>query len=99
MIELHSFKRQWQETGRDVLQAVERTGESGWYILGNEVQGFEAELQKRLGARHVVGVANGMDAIEISLRALGCRRGDRVLTTPLSAFATTLAVMRIGAVP
>jgi dTDP-3-amino-3,4,6-trideoxy-alpha-D-glucose transaminase len=44
-------------------------------------------------------VASGLDALEIALRVLGCQAGDRVLTTPLSAFATTLAILKIGAVP
>jgi dTDP-3-amino-3,4,6-trideoxy-alpha-D-glucose transaminase len=48
---------------------------------------------------YAVGVASGLDAIEIGLRVLGCRAGDRVLTTPLTAFATTLAILKLGAVP
>ena len=48
---------------------------------------------------HVVGCANGLDAIEIALRANGIGKGDRVLTTPLSAFATALAIIRAGAEP
>jgi len=48
---------------------------------------------------HAVGVASGLDAIEISLKALGCGPGDRVLTTPLSAFATVLAILNLGAIP
>ena len=48
---------------------------------------------------YAAGVASGLDALEISLRVLGCQAGDRVLTTPLSAFATTLAILKIGAVP
>jgi dTDP-3-amino-3,4,6-trideoxy-alpha-D-glucose transaminase len=49
--------------------------------------------------QHAIGVASGLDAIEISLRALGCQAGDRVLTTPISAFATTLAIVKLGAIP
>ena len=72
---------------------------SGWFILGQEVKSFEEELAAFLGVRHVVGVGNGMDAIEIALRAAGVGAGDEVITTPNSAFATTLAVLKIGAVP
>lgn len=96
---LNDFKRQWADVGDDVLGATKRVGESGWYILGSEVKDFERELSGYLGRRHVVGCANGLDAIEIGLRALGIQPGDRVLTTSLSAFATTLAIVRAGGVP
>ena len=99
MIEMHSFKKQWQETSIDVLTAFQRVAESGWYILGKEVESFERELQPYIEQKHVIGVASGLDAIEICLRALGCGSGDRVLTSPVSAFATTLAIMKIGAIP
>ncbi len=95
----NDFKRQWADIGRDVTGAVERVGQSGWYILGKEVEGVETDLASYWGLSHAVGLANGMDAIEIGLRALGCSPGDRVLTTPLSAFATTLAIVRLGATP
>ena len=99
MIQANDFKRFWHDAGGDVLGAVKRVGESGWYILGREVSGFEDSLAKAWGLRHAVGVGNGLDAIEICLRVLGCKPGDRVLTTPISAFATTLAIIRLGAVP
>ena len=99
MILANDFQRQWADVGEDVVGAVERVGKSGWYVLGNEVQQFEAELAEYWGMKHATGVANGMDAIEIGLRTLGCGPGDRVLTTPLSAFATTLAIVRLRAVP
>jgi dTDP-3-amino-3,4,6-trideoxy-alpha-D-glucose transaminase len=60
---------------------------------------FEAALARHWTTAHAVGVASGLDAIEISLQVLGCKAGDRVLTTPLSAFATTLAIVKLGAVP
>jgi dTDP-3-amino-3,4,6-trideoxy-alpha-D-glucose transaminase len=96
---LNDFRRQWTETGPEVMDAVGRVGRSGRYVLGDEVAGFEGELAAFLGRRTVVGCACGMDAIELGLRALGLGHGDRVLTTPLSAFATTLAIVRAGGVP
>lgn len=93
------FDRQWEDTGRDVLNAVERVGRSGWYILGSEVQAFEAALGEVVGASHVIGCASGLDALEIGLRSLGIQPGDRVLTTPLTAFATALSIVRAGGVP
>ena len=99
MILANDFQRQWADIGEDVVGAVERVGQSGWYVLGNEIQQFEAQLAGYWGVKHATGVANGMDAIEIGLRMLGCGPGDRVLTTPLSAFATTLAIVKLRAVP
>lgn len=93
------FVRQWEDTHSDVVSAVERVGQSGWYILGPEVGQFESDLATYAGVQHGIGCASGLDALEIGLRALGVKAGDRVLTTPLSAFATTLAVMRAGATP
>ncbi len=96
---LNDFKRQWADTRADVLAAVESVGASGWYILGRRVESFERALAPRFGRRLAVGCASGLDAIEVGLRALGLQPGQRVLTTPLSAFATTLAILRAGGVP
>lgn len=93
------FRRRWEEIGPAAAAALEAVGQSGRYILGQEVEEFEAELARGWGRRYCVGVASGTDALEIGLRALGCGPGTRVLTTPLSAFATTLAIVRRGAVP
>jgi dTDP-4-amino-4,6-dideoxygalactose transaminase len=96
---LNDFTRLWADAGRDVLSAVSRVGASGHYVLGPEVRAFEGALAAVLGRRQAVGCASGLDAIEIALRALRVPPGTRVLTTPLSAFATTLAVVRAGGVP
>ncbi len=99
MILLNDFKRQWADCGEAVLDAVRHVGESGWYILGEEVRRAEEALAATWERRFCVGVGTGLDAIEIALRALGLSPGDRVVTTPNSAFATTLAIVRIGAIP
>jgi len=99
LVSLNDFQRRWDDTRADSLAAFEDVGRSGWYILGREVAAFEEALAAVWGTGCAVGTASGLDAIEISLNALGCRPGDRVLTTPLSAFATTLAILKMGAVP
>lgn len=99
MIALADFKKQW-ELSRDAYQAaVERVGRSGWLILGKEVAAFEDDLAAYWGLSHAVGCASGLDALELAFRCLGMKPGDLVLTTPLSAFATTLAILRAGGVP
>lgn len=98
-VPLVDFPRQWQEIHEDAERVFREVGESGWYILGREVAAFEEALAGAWSLPFAVGVASGLDAIEIALRALDIRAGDRVLTTPLSAFATTLAILRCQAVP
>src|ERR671920_1910314 len=95
----NDFARQWEDVAADALAAIERVGRSGRLVLGEEVRGFEAELAAWWGTTHAIGVASGLDALEIALRCAGVARGDRVLTTPLTAFATTLAILRAGAEP
>ena len=99
MILANDFKKQWAEVGHDIHAAVENVAFSGHYILGENVQRFEKNFAEYCGLQHCVGVANGLDAIEIALKVLECKDGEAVLTTPLSAFATTLAIIRAGGRP
>ena len=84
---------------KEILEAIKKVVDSGWYILGKEVKEFEQEFAKYLGVKEVVGVANGLEALQISLMALGIGPGDEIITTPVSAVATTLAIMAVGAKP
>ena len=79
--------------------AVDRVFERAWYVLGPEVEAFEDEFAKHLGGGHVVGVANGTDAIELSLRAADIGRGDEVITIAHTAVATACGIGRAGAQP
>lgn len=99
MILMNDFKAEPANLLQQELNVVERVLRSGWYILGNEVKQFENAWATKIGASHAIGVANGMDAIEIGLRSLGIGPGDEVITTTMSAFATVLAIVRAGATP
>jgi dTDP-4-amino-4,6-dideoxygalactose transaminase len=77
--------------------ALGRVLASGWYILGPEVEAFEREFAAFVGSNHCVGVGNGLDAIELALRALGVGPGDEVIVPSNTYIATWLAVTRLGA--
>jgi dTDP-3-amino-3,4,6-trideoxy-alpha-D-glucose transaminase len=84
---------------REIREAVERVLARGWFILGPEVEAFEAEFAAASGTKHAVGVGNGTDAIALALRAAGVNAGDEVIVPAMTATFTALAVMTTGAVP
>lgn len=98
-IDFQFFKQEYKERGELFQKAIEKIFKSGWYILGNEVKQFENKFSKLLNIKYCIGVANGLEAIQISLMALEIQEGDEVITTPLSAIATTLAIIAVGATP
>jgi dTDP-4-amino-4,6-dideoxygalactose transaminase len=99
LILMNDFKKEPEDLRVAELAAVDRVLRSGWYLLGSEVKAFEVVWAQHCGVAHAVGVGNGMDAIEIGLRGLGIGEGDEVITTPMTAFATVLAIIRAGATP
>jgi dTDP-4-amino-4,6-dideoxygalactose transaminase len=87
------------EDAEDVRAAIARVVDSGWFILGPELEAFEAEFAAACGAPHAVGVGTGTDALALILRALGIGPGDEVITSPLSATYSALAILMAGARP
>jgi dTDP-3-amino-3,4,6-trideoxy-alpha-D-glucose transaminase len=87
------------EDAAAVRTAIDRVLASGWFILGPEVEAFESEFAQACGGRRAVGVGTGTDAIALVLRALDIGPGDEVVTSPLSAAYSALAVMMAGARP
>jgi len=87
------------EDAAAVRAAIDRVVARGWFVLGPEVDAFEAEFAEAMGAAHAVGVGSGTDAIALTLRALGIGSGDDVITTPLSATFSALAIVMAGARP
>src|SRR3954468_16571524 len=99
MIRMNDFVAEPEELRRAELAAIERVLDSGAFILGPEVGQFEQEWASFSGAKCCVGVANGTEAIELGLRAIGIGPGDEVITTPMTAVATVLAIIHAGATP
>jgi dTDP-3-amino-3,4,6-trideoxy-alpha-D-glucose transaminase len=84
---------------QDVRDAIDRVITRGWFILGPELEAFEREFAAACGASEAAGVGTGTDALALALRALGIGPGDEVVTTPVSAAYTALAIMMAGARP
>ncbi len=83
----------------EIDAAVGEVLAGGWYILGSAGEAFETAFAEYCGADFAIGVGNGTDAIELALHGLGVGPGDEVITSPLSAAFTALAISRIGATP
>jgi dTDP-4-amino-4,6-dideoxygalactose transaminase len=83
----------------EIDAAIARVLDSGWYILGPEVEAFEVEWAEYCGASHAVGVGNGLDALTLALRALEIGPGDEVIVPSNTYIATWLAVSAVGATP
>ena len=92
-------KAQYAPLVPELKAAFERTLESGRFIFGPEVEGFEREAAEYLGVEQTIGVANGTDAIVLVLDAIGIGAGDEVICPSFTFYATAEAIARIGATP
>jgi dTDP-4-amino-4,6-dideoxygalactose transaminase len=98
-IPLLNLKRQYTYLKDDIEKVISNILESGAYINGPYTKELESKLAKYLDVKHVIGVANGTDALVIALEALGIKEGDEVITTPFTFFATAEAISVVGAKP
>lgn len=89
----------YKELKPEIDAAIARVLDSGWYILGAEVEAFETEYAAYCEAKHAIGVANGLDALHLALLAMGVGSGDEVIVPSNTYIATWLAVSQCGAVP
>lgn len=90
--EFNALKDEW-------FALITEDGARGSWILGPNVHAFEKEAAEFIGCKHAIGVANGTDALYLSLRALGVGSGDEVITTPYTFFATSEVIDMVGATP
>ncbi|HEV2369300.1 MAG TPA: DegT/DnrJ/EryC1/StrS family aminotransferase, partial [Acidimicrobiales bacterium] len=89
----------YDELAAEIDAAVHRVLASGRYVLGPEVEQFEAEFARYVGARHCVGVGNGLDALRLALQAMDVGPGHEVIVPANTYIATWLAVSAVGADP
>ncbi|MBS0540747.1 MAG: DegT/DnrJ/EryC1/StrS family aminotransferase [Proteobacteria bacterium] len=97
MIPFLDMKSVYAELKPELDAAYARVMESGWYVLGKEVETFEAEYAAFCGSKHCVGVGNGLEALEMVLRAWNIGPGDEVIVPSNTYIATWLAVTAVGA--
>jgi len=98
-IPLNSLLRHIEPLQDELVAISDRVIRSGYYVLGPHVEAFENQFARYCSVDHCVGVANGTDALELSLRAVGVEAGDRVAVVANAAMYSTSAVLAIGAVP
>lgn len=99
MIEYESLAKSNETFMAELEAAATRVIRSGWYVLGNEVQAFEREFAEYIGAKHCIGVGNGLDALILSIEALDLPKGNEILVASNTYIATILAIVRAGYKP
>ncbi len=98
-IPLLDLKKQYKAIGAEIEPVLKKVIEGQDFILGEEVRELEKEIAGYCDVKHAVGVASGTDALILALRALGIGKGDEVITTPFTFFATAEAISLVGATP
>lgn len=99
VIQINNLSLHTNALREPLLAAITRVIDSGWFILGPELEAFEREFTEWCGAAHGVGVANGTEAIELALCALGVKPGDEVIVAANAGMYSTIALLAIGAIP
>jgi len=99
MIEYESLANSNAAYFSELEAAASRVIRSGWYVLGQEVSAFEQEFAQYVGAKHCIGVANGLDALILSIEALNLPKGSEILVASNTYIATILAILRAGHQP
>ncbi|MFZ0371591.1 MAG: DegT/DnrJ/EryC1/StrS family aminotransferase [Halobacillus sp.] len=99
MIPLISLKKQYEVIEAELMDEMRKVLRSGQYILGSKVNQLEETIAEKLGVGSAVAVANGTDALILTLDAYDIGEGDEVITTPFTFFSTAEAISRVGAKP
>ena len=96
---INDLKRHIRPLQSDIEAALHRVVERGWLVLGPEVEAFEKEFAAQVGIRNCLSVANGTEALELALKAVGVGPGSRVLNVANAGMYSTLAILSLSATP
>lgn len=99
MIKFLDLQKINEEYSKELREAFDRVFKSGWFISGTEVTNFETAFAAYCGSKYCIGVANGLDALILSLKALGIGKGDEVIVPSNTYIASWLAITYVGAMP
>lgn len=99
LISMLDLKSQYESIKHEVEQALKEILETGHFVLGANVEKLEREIAEYHNVKHAVSLASGTDALHLSLRALGIKEGDEVITSPFTFIATAEAIAYVGATP
>ena len=93
------LKQRYEVERVEILACIDKVLSKGHLILTEEVDEFERQVAKYIGVKHVIGLNSGTDALMMALWSNGVKKGDEVITTPISFIATTAAIIHVGATP
>ncbi|WP_442510661.1 DegT/DnrJ/EryC1/StrS family aminotransferase [Novipirellula sp. SH528] len=99
LVPAFDYRRDLQRYRVEIDEAIARVIDSGWLILGPEVEAFEHAFANSVNVKHAIGVASGTDALILALRAVGVKAGDEVITVANTAVPTVSAIRAIDAIP
>ncbi|HEY3370935.1 MAG TPA: DegT/DnrJ/EryC1/StrS family aminotransferase [Prolixibacteraceae bacterium] len=99
MILFNDFSLEPPHIKQEIQQAIQKVVDSGWFILGKELESFESAFARYIGTRYCIGVASGTEAIALALMAYGIGEGDEVITTNMTAYPTITGILQSGAQP
>ena len=99
MIRFLDLKKVNERFRAEMDAAAKRVLDSGWYLLGKECEAFEGEFAAYCGVKHVIGCANGLDALKLVIQAMGIGPGDEVIAPANTYIASLVAISANGATP
>lgn len=95
-LDLHKINEQYR---KEIDESIKRVLDSGWYLLGKEDESFEKNFAAYCGVKHAIGVANGLDALRLIIKAFGFLEGDEIIVPANTYIASILAISDNGCVP